>query len=257
MEGDLMNQTVIGFIEADPSALPVIAMAGLLADVLSASVEAVHVGDESGIEVRDIARTAGVPIRVIPGDPIEQIVAEMSSGVVQAGAMGARGQPGGPRPAGHTALNVITRVDQPIAVVPPQAKVPTESDMDRILIPLDGTPSSAEAVDRLCEAFAQSGVEIVVLHVFDESTTPRFWDQPHYAAEAFGDEFLARFMRHPGARVSLRSGAPREGVLDAASRESVDVIALGWSQSLVAGHAEVVRHVLSESPVPVLLIPTP
>lgn len=135
--------------------------------------------------------------------------------------------------------------------------MPTQLDMDRILIPLDGTPSSAKAVDRLCEAFAQSGVEIVVLHIFDESTTPRFWDQPHYAAEAFGDEFLARFMRHPGARVSLRSGAPREGVLDAVARESVDVIALGWSQSLVAGHAEVVRHVLSESPVPVLLIPTP
>lgn len=157
---------------------------------------------------------------------------------------------------GHTALNVITRVHKLVAVVPPQATVPLAKDMDRILIPLDGAPSSAKAVDRLCAACAHSGVEIIVLHVFDESTTPPFWDQPYHASEAFGREFLARFMRHPGTRVSLRSGAPQQSVLDAAVRESVDVIALGWSQHLEPGRADVVRHVLSEAPMPVLLIPS-
>lgn len=251
-----MTDKVIAFIEDDPSAAPVIAMAGLLGEVLSTSVEAVHVGEEPATAVREIAHAAGVPIRVVPGEPTEQIVAEMSSGTVRAGAVGARQHLEGPRPAGHTALNVITRVDKLVAVVPPQATVPLAGDMDRILIPLDGTPSSAEAVDLLCAACAHSGVEIVVLHVFDDATTPRFWDQPYHASEAFGKEFLARFMRQPGARVSLRSGVPRQSVLDAASRESVDVIALGWSQHLESGRADVVRHVLSEAPMPVLLIPT-
>lgn len=251
-----MSEKVIAFIENDPSAAPVIAMAGLLGEILSASVEAVHVGEEPATAVREIAHASGIPIRIVPGDPTEQIVAEMSSATVRAGAVGARQHQGGPRPAGHTALNVITRVDKPVAVVPPQATVPLAEDMDRILIPLDGDPSSAEAVDRLCAACADSGVEIVVLHVFDDATTPRFWDQPHHATEAFGKEFLARFARHPGARVNLRSGVPQQNVLDAASIESVDVIALGWSRRLDAGRADVVRHVLSDAPMPVILIPT-
>jgi len=247
--------TVCAFVEDGETAERVVAMAKVLGDLLSAAVEAVHVGVEGSPSALETARAANVPLRVETGDPTERIVAEMSSDAVLAGVLGARRMSGGPRPVGSTALEVITRVDKPVAVVPPGAAVPSPA-IGRILVPLDGTSTSAGAVRVLSEICARSGVEIVVLHVFDSSTMPVFWDQPAHESEAFANEFLARFMSQPGARVSLRTGAPREGVLDAADRESVHVIALGWSQHLDPGRAEVVRHVLSEASLPVLLIPT-
>jgi nucleotide-binding universal stress UspA family protein len=248
-----MTSTVKAFVANGPTVGRVLSMAILLADLLSASVEAIHVGDEASRETLEAARSARVPLRVVAGDPIEQIVDEMSSDAVVAGVVGARQKPTGPRPVGSTALEVITRVDKLIAVVPPHAVVPP-SGVGRILVPLDGTASSARAVQVLSETCARSGVEILVLHVFDRETTPAFWDQPVHEAEAFGTEFLARFMANPDAEVRLRTGIPGEGVLDAAARESVDGIALGWSRSLDPGRAEVVRRVLSEALIPVLLV---
>lgn len=251
-----MSPRVVAFLDDSPAAAPVVSMANVLGGVLSATVEAVHVGEESGPTVRAVARAADVPLRLVPGEPTEAIVVEMAPTDVAAGVLGARRHPVGHRPAGHIALGVITRVNKLLAVVPPEAKVPLPGSLDRILIPLDGTDVSAKAVERLCEACVQSGIEISVVHVFDEDTTPRFWDQPQYAAAAFSSEFLARFVKERNAKMTLRTGTPQRGVLATATREGVDLIALGWSQSLSPGRAEVVRRVLSEASVPVLLMPS-
>lgn len=250
-----MTSIVKAFVGEGPMVDRVIATAKLLAELLSSSVEAIHVGNEASPKTLEAAQSARVPLRVEPGDPIEQIVEEMSSSAVVAGVVGARQRPEGPRPVGSTAFEVITRVDKLVAVVPPRAIVPSP-EIGCILVPLDGTHTSAGAVRVLSETCAHSGVEIVVLHVFDSSTMPSFWDQPVYEAEAYATEFLARFMAQPGARARLRTGIPGEGVLDAADREPVDAIALGWSQSLGPGRAEVVRQVLSEALIPVLLVPS-
>ncbi|MGD2101087.1 MAG: universal stress protein [Acidimicrobiia bacterium] len=251
-----MTRTVLAFVEDGPTAAPVIAMAKVLGFILSGDVEAVHVGDDLGASTVEEASSAGVPVRIESGDPLERIVAEVSSSAVVAGVVGARGERAGPRPVGGTALEMITRADKLVAVVPPQAVVSTPNEVDRILMPLDGTASSAKAIRVLGETCARHGIEIVVLHVFDSSTAPPFWDQPFHDAEAFASEFLARFMAQPEAKMTLRAGTAREGVIDAATRESADLIALGWSQHLDPGRAEVVRHVLSEASVPVLLVPT-
>lgn len=251
-----MSPRIIAFVEDSPAAAPVISMANILGEIFSATVEAVHVGEEAGPTVRAVARTAGVPLRLVSGEPTEAIILEMAPTDVAAGVLGTRRHPVGPRPAGHIALGVIARVNKLVAVVPPEAQVPLPGSLDRILVPLDGTDASARAVERLCEACAQSGFEILVVHVFDEETTPRFWDQPQYAAAAYSSEFLARFVKERNAKMTLRTGTPQHGVLATASREGVDLIALGWSQSLSPGRAEVVRRVLSEAPVPVLLMPS-
>jgi nucleotide-binding universal stress UspA family protein len=124
-----------------------------------------------------------------------------------------------------------------------------------VLIPLDGTPEAAAAVDRSVELFARAGVDLVVLHVFDQATVPRFWDQPAHARRAFEDEFMARYCAVPGARLELRSGVAGEQVIDVAAAEQVDLIALGWSQRLDAGRARVVRRTVTAADVPVMLVP--
>jgi hypothetical protein len=49
--------------------------------------------------------------------------------------------------------------------------------------------------------------------------------------------------------------APGEHVLRVARDALVDMVALGWSQTLDEGHATVVRAVLAGSSIPVLLVP--
>lgn len=251
-----MKLKVLAFVDESPLVPDVVTMARTLGRLFSAEVEAVHIGLDASEELEGAARAAGVPLRVEPGHPPDQIVAEIEADGVVAGVLGARQLPANTRPAGHIALDVITRVDRLLAVVPPEAQVPGPGELRRVLIPLDGREASAEAVKRLCEACINSGIDVVVLHVFDSQTTPRFWDQPQYEGEAWGNEFLARFTEKSGASVRLRSGVPREWVSEMASEEAVDAIALAWAQQLDPGRASVVRRVLVEALVPVLLLPS-
>lgn len=251
-----MKLRVLAFVDESPMVPNVVTMATTLGNVFAAEVEAVHIGPDVSEELQAATRDTGVPLRCEPGHAPDQIVAEIEDEGVVAGVLGARQLPANARPAGHIALDVITRVDRLVAVVPPEARVPDPGELRRVLIPLDGREASADAVRRLCEACTSSGIDVIVLHVFDAETTPRFWDQPQYEAEAWGDEFLARFMEKSGASVRLRSGMPQEWVPDMAYEEDVDAIALAWAQHLDPGRASVVRRVLVEAPVPILLLPS-
>jgi Universal stress protein family len=127
----------------------------------------------------------------------------------------------------------------------------------RVLLPLNGTARSAAAVAEAAERFAHGGAELVVLHVFDAETVPRFWDQHAHAGQAWEQEFLARYCALPGARLELRSGAAAEHVAKVAGAERADMIALAWSQRLEPGRAAAVRRTVLEAEVPVMLVPMP
>lgn len=249
-----MTRRVIAFVADSPEARPVIAVASLLGQIFSAQVEAIHVGEELPDDLTGLAEERGIDLRLLSGDPMQRIVDEMGPAGVVAGVVGTRG-PHGPRPAGHIALQVISRVSRMMAVVPPQAHIPEAKELRRILVPLDGTEESAQAVRSVCRAFDRPRVEILVLHIFDRATVPSFWDQAQYAAEAWGEEFRARFLESTAARVALRSGTPEDWVLTVGAEEHSDFIALGWSQRLDPGRARVIRRLLSEADLPVLLVP--
>jgi nucleotide-binding universal stress UspA family protein len=125
----------------------------------------------------------------------------------------------------------------------------------RVLVPLDGSAESTAAVTESMDLFATSGAEVVVLHVFDQSTAPAFWDQPVHAQRSWGEEFLARHVHGPGIRLELRTGAPGEEVVAVALAEGADLIALGWSRDLSGGRARTVRNAVGQASVPVLLVP--
>ena len=149
---------------------------------------------------------------------------------------------------------VIGRSSKPLVLVPHDGPTAPDGMISRALVPLDGTAESAETVAETVELFAASGADIVVLHVFDESTVPRFWDQPVHARKSWDEEFLARFCAQPDARLELRSGTPGESILDVAASEHPDLIALGWSQDLSSGRARTVRTTVERAGTPVLLL---
>ena len=204
---------------------------------------------------RAAAEDAGLELETASGTPFEALVQAAREARTRALVLGARGTPTGRRPAGRTALRLITSVSTPLIVVPPDARHPGR--IDSVLVPLDGTPASAAALAGTIDLARGSGVEVIVLHVREHERLPRFSEHLQHEARGWAEEFIARNCPCPPEEVKLelRVGAPHEHVLDVARETGVDLIAMGWGQELTPGHAAVVREALARSGVPILLVP--
>ena len=217
--------------------------------------------DEAGPRVTEtaavIARLAGGevrPVHLAAGLSPQQAARQVMRALHQprtVSAVLAAGEPS--RPLWQ---RVVQQSAKPVVLVPAEAR-DQPPRIRRVLLPLDGTARSASAVAGTAEQLARGGAEIVVLHVFDAQTAPKFWNQHAHAGQAWGQEFLARYCALPGARLELRSGAAADHVVKVAGTEQADMIALAWSQRLGPGHALVVRRAVLDAGVPVMLVPMP
>ena len=150
--------------------------------------------------------------------------------------------------------SVVSRARKPVVLVPPSA-VLKHPVIRRALLPLNGSAEAAGAVRETVRLLDRAGIDLIVLHVFDSATVPAFWDQGAHAGQAWESEFLSRCGTPTSARLELRRGVAGEHVVRAAAAEDVDLIALGWSQTIEKGRAQTVRATVLAAPVPVLLIP--
>jgi nucleotide-binding universal stress UspA family protein len=231
----------------------VLSTAGAVAKLFGAEAKALHVGLERPA-LSATARRAGIDLENVAGDTAPTLARAVSRDDFVAVVIGARGKHPGKRPAGHTALSVITLEPRPVVVVPPDAPPPCA--IESVLMPLDGTAASAAALEEFLELAHDAALRIVVAHVLGTNTLPAFSDHLPHEARAWSDEFIARHCpTAPGATLELRVGEPREHLLDILRQSACDLVALGWRQDLARGRAAVVRRMLAESPVPVLLTP--
>lgn len=243
---------ILACIDNSAAARPVLAAARVLAPVLNATVQAVHVRENGDRTARAAASALGVPLQTLDGDPVEQLASSAAADDVVAVVIGARGRPCG-RHAGHLALGLANRVATPVVVVPPDAELPAE--LHRVLVAIEGTPRNSRRLKRAIELSQGAGLELVLVHVDDESSIPSFSDQVAHETESYAHEFLARFA--PGAqaaRLELRVGAPADEILTAADSERPDLVAMGWPQSDDPARGVVAREVLDRIHRPVLLV---
>lgn len=249
---------VMAAINGFPISRVVLAVAGEVARVLDAEIEAVHVVESPHHRPQVDAETQAaavekIPMRVLVGEVETMLAARANSSEGGAVVMGLRRAVGGKRPAGHVALAVIGRVHKPVIVVPPVT--PVTFGLQKVLVPIQGRPAGAlQEVTAIAES---AHLETVFLHVHDEWSVPSFEDQPHYDVEAWASEFLARWVPGTSAKATmeLRVGTAEEQILRVARDVGADLIAIGWSQDLSPGRATVVRWALEHSPVPLALMP--
>lgn len=216
-------------------------------------------GASTGSPVLDVATTVGAvahatvrTLRLPPGTPdtdnVEWVLDALAQPSVEIGVLAAA------EPETALCWNVVSRAAKPVVLVPPGVEVARPA-IGRVLVPLDGTSASSAAVSDMVGRLSRAGIDIVVLHVFDAETAPRFWDQAAYAPRTWAEEFLSRHVSAENARMEIRAGTPGQQVVDVAEAESVDLIALGWSQQLDPDRAQTVRQSVLGSGVPVLLVP--
>ncbi len=247
--------TVLAALDSNASGQPVLCTAIALAELYDSTVTCLHVREEASSAAAELARAAGVELREVSGSPIEEIVKAAQDPDIAALVLGARGVHGGPQPAGHTALEVITRILRPVAVVPPQAQPPER--IHRILVPLEGASERSQALEETIRLAHRRGLEVIVLHVHSPATVPAFSDHEPHATQEWEREFLARHISTPHDRITLlrRLGVPADDVVAVARETSPDLIVLAWGQDLAPGHARVVSETLAHSEIPVLLLP--
>lgn len=246
---------VIAAVDDSAQALAVVRTGEAVASLCGSTLEVVHVcAGEDDTAPAGLA-SGGHEVRLLRGLGSRAIAEAAADRDVAAVIVGT----GRARPAeafvGSCAQQVITAVPVPVVVVPAHARAPTT--IRRILIPLDGTRASSDALRRAMELSAQADVRLIALHVHTDASLPMFSDQPHHEVRAWSAEFIRRHALPMSAESPLRLRVGQAGteVLAAAVQEGADLIVLGWRQDLSAGRAAVVRSTLLRATVPVLRIP--
>jgi len=246
---------VLAALDTSDGAHVVLDAAAGFSHLTGANVEAVCVRNGPlGLAEPPESLTAigGVSLRILEGSVASSLLGALEAQEVIAAVIGARARPGGRRPVGQTAHEILAGALKPVVVVP--LEVNTLGAFRRLLIPLEGTELSSLAVlEQLCPLLVTT-VELVVLHAFTEATVPAMLDRPAYDLDILSKEFLDRNCPYSN-RVEFCAGPVAERVAEA-SREH-DLVVLSWSQDSSPGRARIVREVLDASAVPVLLLPAP
>jgi len=242
---------IIAAIDNSAAARPVMAMAQAVASALGGALDTLHIIEDGDETARASAEATGISLRVLSGDPLEQLALAVAEEDVVALVLGARGSLAGPRPAGHLALALAGRTDKPVVVVPPDAQPPNE--LHRVLVAMEGSPGRAHALQRTIELSTDASLEVVVVHVDEE--IPSFTDQVQHETKAFTQEFFDRHvLGAPQAQLELRIGVPAVQVLESIELLHPDLVAVGWPHPVDPSRGAVAREILDRSPVPVLLV---
>ena len=232
-----------------------------LAKAAGWDARAVHVRKAGGPELGS-ADAQGLEILDLQGDPCDEIARILGMADVDALALGLRSTTG--PGVGHVAQALLERPTAPLLLVRPGMRPLTS--LRRLLVPLEGTPSSSAAMLYAEEVLCRPQREIVMLNVATGKTpveagslaAPRFIDQEQYEWSDWQDEFSMRFSqcaRGARHRVSVRVGEPASTIVAEACAGDAELIVLSWGGTFAAGHGLIVRRLLETAPCPLLVVP--
>jgi len=170
------------------------------------------------------------------------------------------------RALGSVAAAVLRDAPCPVVLVPP-ARGRKVWALRRLLVPHDGTPTSAATIGPATAFASKAAAELVVLHVATPDGNrptepgtmvfPRYIDQPQHGWPAWAKEFLDRLRAVGGARddveirLAVAQGEAGEAIIDFARHS--DLIVLGWRGVLEPDRARTLRRVIRDTICPVIV----
>ncbi len=244
---------VLAALDVSPTAQSVLDTALRIAALTTTDVEAVHVTTAHNGVVKERTDRAHVPLHLLPGPLEPALLSAVEAPDVVAVVIGTKAAVNDRRLLGTTARHIIERSTKPVVIVPPDFVCPDV--FRRLLIPLEGTEASTQAALKVLLHLVAADVELVVVHVFSESTTPAMLDHPWRDLEILGKEFLSRHLPQQEASIELRHGHVGTQVAEVCDECGADLIVLSWSQDSTAGRARTVRQILGAAQLPILLLP--
>ncbi|HBH17754.1 MAG TPA: hypothetical protein DDX14_02195, partial [Cyanobacteria bacterium UBA9579] len=191
------------------------------------------------------------------GNPIEVIIeeAKLSEYVV----MCTHGQGYDPdKISGSVATKVIENTSTPVLLVRPDIELPTQNNLwqtKNVLIPLNGCPCAAQALEPTMRILSKINAEIDLLHIpvseqkkQAESgmfTVPYYEDHPQHEWPTWTKEFLRRFgpklKNNFKVEFFVSTGDPAEHIINFSKEHNNDLIAIAWHGKLAPPHATILR----------------
>lgn len=171
------------------------------------------------------------------------------------------------RALGSVAAAVLRASPCPVVLVPP-TRGRRRWALHRLLVPHDGTPTSAAAIGPATDFALKAAAELLVLHVATPGVerptepgtlvSPRYIDQPQHEWPAWAKEFIERLRAVGGAKGGIKSRlAVAHGEAGAAivefARQS-DLVVLAWRGALEPDRARTMRRVIRDTTCPVIVL---
>jgi hypothetical protein len=249
---------VLAALDGPPAVPAIRRVAEVMGDVLQVPVRTVHVvagpglrGEARRSALARVERGDDTEMTGRPEDVLRALVDAPGTALAVLGTRQACRRPGGRRAAG-TALAVAKRVTKPLLLVPAAA-----TDWEgprRVLTPLDGTGITAMAAASALAHVRLPETEGIPLPVDGTGGVRRFWGRPGDDDAWHGEP---RAKPADADHVALRLAVPPVGqqVLKALAETQSDLVVLVWGRRTRGAHGAAVLDVLSQTPVPVLLVP--
>lgn len=254
-----LSHYVIAGLDGPPAEPAVLAVAGVMGELLGLPVRPVHVSPGPGLRgearrsaLAKVERGESTEISGRPEDVLTSLVEAPGADLTVLGARQRPRRPGGRRAAG-TAIAVARRVTRPLLLVP--AGTENWCGPHRVLTPLDGTGVTAMAAASALAAISRPDTVGIPLHVVDESSAHRFWGGPADEADTWRREFQHRCSTSVADLPAVQTGPVGHQVLEAVRSTASDLVVLVWSRRTRGGHGAAVLDILASTTVPVLLVP--
>jgi nucleotide-binding universal stress UspA family protein len=215
-------------------------------------------------------------VRMHPGEPQAAILAAAAQSDVALLVLTTHGrliEPG--RLLGSVAEAIVAGTTRPIVLVRPEAAATAAGArtlaLQRLLLPIDGTPSTALALQPVTDLAHRLGIPIDLLYVAaltharpaerGSISAPRYVDQPHHELPHWAREVTSRLCACIAAcppdvdvRMHLATGEIGAEIERFAAEHATDMIVLVRHSQLEPGRATVLRYILDHTPCPVLLV---
>jgi nucleotide-binding universal stress UspA family protein len=268
--------TLLVPVERPPHAATALPVARELARLKGAAVSLIHVGVEP-LEPGDLLHHIGLSPEDARGLVIDQRAGVAADAVVREAAarhpeLIVMCTPARSdrllHPFGSVAGDVLRAAPCPVVLVP-RDRGQGSWALHQLVLPHDGTPTSAAAIAPTVDLASRAGADLVVLHVSTPGSkrpsepgtfvTPRYLDQPHHGWPLWTREFLdrVRSFGYPTIiekiRLVVAHGEADAAILEFAERNATDLIALAWRGGVAPERARTMRRVISEASCPVIV----
>jgi nucleotide-binding universal stress UspA family protein len=230
---------------------------------------------ELGLDVPELQE---LPLRLRVGDPADSILDEAAGPDVQLLVMTtvAAGDPN--RELGSVAMRVALGTSRPLLGLRPEAGMEpstTAPPLHRLLLPLDGSRSTASALRPVTSLARRLGAAVDVVYIVPPGAAPadalrgsmvapRYVDQPQHEWGTWAQEIKERLLVEcagfaPGADVGVQvlQGEPAAEILRFAREGNCDAIVLVRRSRLETGRAKTLRTIIQRSSCPLLVVGGP
>jgi nucleotide-binding universal stress UspA family protein len=267
--------TLLVFLDGSTNATGALSVARGLAHLKGATVVLIHVGREA-LAPDELLGRMSLSAEDVRGLVIDQCTGSLADAIVREAAarhtvliVMCAARPDGPKHAFDSALEDVLRTAPCPVVLVPAIRTRHPWALRQLVLPHDGTPTSAAAIAPTAELASQADADLVVLHVATPGAerpvepgtfvVPRYLDQPHHEWPAWSREFLERVrgLGHPAniekVRLVLAHGEAGAAILEFARHNASDLIALAWRGSLEPERAQTIQRVICDASCPVIV----